>query len=236
MATIEKRRERKINASKRMALLNRQTEIYERNCSTCPFNDRNKFEECDKCPLSQELREIGEGILRGSNEIRAYDKERLIAQSLETGLTRDMYDKMRVIGMLDAEIIKSTGVSKTEFDKWKHNVLKTKRSKFEMTTEEYAELKKQLYTDEEVAEIKGVSFQILSKWKRNNNISFSIRKRKRIYTEHTKYRLIKQGIVVATGTMAEIEAQTGIKEMTLLRYRSSSNLKRVNTKLEVINQ
>ncbi|WP_010305336.1 hypothetical protein [Kurthia senegalensis] len=215
MATIEKRRERKINASKRMALLNRQTEIYERNCSTCPFNDRDKFEECDKCPLSQELRSIGSELFTLANDSREGRKELLIAKLQESELTSNLYQELRSNGVKDAEIVKFAKVTKNEFYAWKRCVFGLKAKEIQITKEQYHEYKKQFYTDDEISEMLDVSPEMLKKWKRENGIlqqNVARERRARIYTEHTKYRLVKRGIVVATGTFDEIMEQTGFKK------------------------
>lgn len=198
-----------------MALLNRQTEIYERNCSTCPFNDRDKFEECDKCPLSQELRSIGSELFTLANDSREGRKELLIAKLQESELTSNLYQELRSNGVKDAEIVKFAKVTKNEFYAWKRCVFGLKAKEIQITKEQYHEYKKQFYTDDEISEMLDVSPEMLKKWKRENGIlqqNVARERRARIYTEHTKYRLVKRGIVVATGTFDEIMEQTGFKK------------------------
>lgn len=58
----------------RVALLNKETELYKNNCLCCPKRYGVKNIQCESCEAYLELREIGDKLLEiNKREIRKYD-------------------------------------------------------------------------------------------------------------------------------------------------------------------
>lgn len=217
MVTMTERLERKVKRQKRQELLIEQTAIREKHCVGCSLRFETSVSKCQECPAFVELERIGNELLNMSRKKRKVRKQWWIKNIEEFGLTMAMYTQLKTEEFSDKEIAEYAGVSLTALVKWRG----VNNEVFSMDLAEYEKAKSQGISDEVIADRHGVTVETLRRWKKDCEVE--IKKSPR-YQGDEIYELYRKHEIVATGTMNQIIAETGLSINTLRRYRAASHL------------
>lgn len=102
----------------RIALLNKETDLYQNNCESCKVkHSNNSNQNCVNCEIFKELRQIGDELLSlNSKEMPALE---ITKEEREMGLTVDRYKQLKEKGHTDKQIMKEFGYHIQKFYAWK---------------------------------------------------------------------------------------------------------------------
>lgn len=102
-----------------MALLNRQTEIQEKECDKCEFKAISDPKVCEGCIFAKELVEIGEALKSLSSASARKEGEKQSQKRKTISISIEEYKKGVLENKLDQEIADDLGVNVISLRNWK---------------------------------------------------------------------------------------------------------------------